>query len=739
MYRPLWLTTLIPTFFLVTATPASAQESDETPPPGEVLETIEVEANQQPVLGPASLRETRYRVRRTPGGAQAVPVNPGETAKGTLSDVFALEPGVVVQEFFGSNDQPRINIRGSGIQSNPQSRGINFLRDGLPVNLADGSFVAGIIDPEAADHIEVKRGANALADGAATLGGSVDLISPTGRRAPGVSASLGGGSFDTRRFDIRAGGSRGNIDGLVRVGYNESNGFRRRNNDNQRGVLNANAGWKHGSNAETRVYLDLTDLEFDIPGPLNEQQLEADPKQVNRGIQPPPPGPQTGTESVGPNVVRDEPWRNTEAYRAAIMHDRLLMDGVLRIGGFYQQIDDVFGAPSNVRDSQIEDVGLDIDWREDTLRLGMSIQAGRIDRAFKANEFGEAGRKFTDNRMEATNSVLFGEWRPTLSEKATLVVGGQALYSSRDIEEQFDTPGQRPRFNARTDSYTTFSSRRVTLDKEYSAFNPKLGILFRPTDQLTLFGNVSRSYEPPTFIELLASSGSTPDHSPNAVVAAPLDGQEAVTLEVGGRGSTGAADWSATAYYSRLENELLTSDALFGATGVTTNSDARTIHRGVELGGAGALATDLIASGDAVSLEVAYEWSDFFFSEGRFEDNQIAGVPEHRLQMQSRYEHPGGAYLQPSVTWLPEDTATDHANTTFQDAYGLLSLRAGWAADDWELFIEGRNLTDETYASSYLIRNRVPKPGPPNAGREDVTTFIPGSGRSVYVGLRASW
>ncbi len=41
------------------------------------------------------------------------------TANETVSRALSSVPGVVVQNFFGGNDQPRIQIRGSGLQQNP--------------------------------------------------------------------------------------------------------------------------------------------------------------------------------------------------------------------------------------------------------------------------------------------------------------------------------------------------------------------------------------------------------------------------------------------------------------------------------------------------------------------------------------------------------------------------------------------------------------------------------------------
>jgi len=38
-----------------------------------------------------------------------------------------------MQELFGGNDQPRLNIRGSGIQDNPVSRGVQLFMMAYPL------------------------------------------------------------------------------------------------------------------------------------------------------------------------------------------------------------------------------------------------------------------------------------------------------------------------------------------------------------------------------------------------------------------------------------------------------------------------------------------------------------------------------------------------------------------------------------------------------------------------------
>lgn len=98
----------------------------------------------------------------------------------TMARALSQTPGVVVQNFLGSNDQPRIQIRGSGLQQNPVKRGILIMQDGLPLNRADGSYITGLANPKNAELMEVYRGYMANRIGATVLGGAINSVSPTG-------------------------------------------------------------------------------------------------------------------------------------------------------------------------------------------------------------------------------------------------------------------------------------------------------------------------------------------------------------------------------------------------------------------------------------------------------------------------------------------------------------------------------------------------------------------------------
>ena len=146
------------------------------------------------VTAPRNVSEER--IEALPGGAAVVSTeDSARTGVPTVSRALATVPGVVIQDFFGGNDQPRIQIRGSGLQQNPVERGVLVLQDGLPINRADGSYVVGLVNPAQAEAIEIYRGYLANRLGATVLGGALNFISPTGRTAPGGKASTSAGSF----------------------------------------------------------------------------------------------------------------------------------------------------------------------------------------------------------------------------------------------------------------------------------------------------------------------------------------------------------------------------------------------------------------------------------------------------------------------------------------------------------------------------------------------------------------
>jgi len=92
--------------------------------------------------------DVKFELEEVAGGTNLIDLDKKEGNQFALNDALDFESGIIMQEFFGANDQPRLNIRGSGIQDNLVCRGVQLFYDGLPLNQTDGSFIIGLLDPE---------------------------------------------------------------------------------------------------------------------------------------------------------------------------------------------------------------------------------------------------------------------------------------------------------------------------------------------------------------------------------------------------------------------------------------------------------------------------------------------------------------------------------------------------------------------------------------------------------------
>jgi len=249
-----------------------------------------------------------------------------------------------------------------------------------------------------------------------------------------------------------------------------------------------------------------------------------------------------------------------------------------------------------------------------------------------------------------------------------------------------------------------------------------------------VFAAISRSFEPPTHDDLLATVNGTPNSSPGrpnppqpfapfAVFTTPnLKAQTATTVEGGWRGRTERFSWDAVVYYSWINNELLSLRDSTGASLGAINAD-KTTHFGVELG-VGAKLTDRL------STRVAYTYQDFRFDNDPLRgNNRLAGAPRHLINAILQFQATESWRLQGAVRWAPDRTPVDNMNTLFADPYVVVDLRTDYKIDKtFTVFAEITNLFNETYASSTLIVDQA---------RPDQAAFLPGDGRGFYAGMKA--
>ncbi len=669
-------------------------------------EHIEVSRNKVERAFP-TLDEARAELRKVAGGTNLVEISQLPARQATLQDALGFEPGVIMQSFFGGNDQPRLNIRGSGMQSNPVNRGVQLLQDGLAINQADGSFVIGFLEPKSADMVMVYRGANALRYGGTTLGGAVNMISKNGTSTePSVRVEYG----NDNRIGLsgQLGGHRQNLDYFASASKDSYDGYRH-HSASDRDNISANFGVNFSANIANRTFFQWVDNFFEIPFVVPKTRAIAEPKYILGDGN-------TPLDKLF-NVYNRNPFRDSQLLRVAnktrFSNDNLMQE----LGVFYQQVDDTFTDPLKHNVSKTDDYGIEYSLsltgeyftHYDEFFVSLSANQSDMTRSYFVNNPMNGSRleRFGQLDLDANNLVLALQWQAQLNQDIQLVAAIQWVESNRDIKG--------------------LPSQNLDQKSHYDSLNPKIGVNFQLNDEIRVFANMSSTSEAPTYWELISANVSPKNPAMAAVSLNELDAQESTTLELGTSGFVNKTQWNIALYRSKIKNELISIVSDFAVNGKTDNYREGTIHQGVELEIVQGLSQDLFAKGDSFDSKLVYNCSDFYFAAGEYKGNQIAGVPSHFAQFELRYQNASGLYIAPNVKWQLDDTPIDHANSQYQDDYMLVGLQIAYQVNEHlKVYFEGQNLTDEEYQTSYVIRgySNVKQP-----------SFLPGFGPSVTLGM----
>lgn len=660
----------------VLASLAHAQTGVELAP---VVVTGQKNPDQSTLTQP-DLPTARQRLATVPGGAEVVDAATYDSGRvSNLSDALGNATGVYVQPRFGA-EESRISIRGSGLQRTFHGRGLKLMQDGVPLNLADGSFDFQAIEPLSARYIEVWRGANALQYGAATLGGAVNFVSPNGYNADLVRVRGEAGSFGYGRVQVATGDVNDKLDHHVSASGFRQDGFRDHAQQST-GRLSANLGYQLADNLETRFYLGHVNSDSELPGSLTRAQLESDPRQAAVG-------------NITGDQHRDIRWTR-------LSNKTVWQDGPQRVEGFVFLSDKNLHHPIfQVIDQHNQDVGLEVRYVRDDgrnrLTAGIAPSRGVTDEDRYLNVGGRSGARTNASKQTASNVEVYVEDQYLVRPDVALIVGLQHVESTRRLEDRFVVGGVDEGF-----------------DQHYSGTNPKLGVRWDLSKAVQVYANVSRSMEPPTFSEL--AGGLTP--TLNAA-------QRADTFEVGTRGRWNGLVWDTSFYEARVKDELLQIAVNSAGASTTVNAD-RTLHRGIELGVSGEA---LRRPGGHVEWSANALWNHFRFRDDAvYGNNALPGIPKYFGRAQA-----GWRFAQGTLLALHAEGSSgypiDFTNSFGAKRYVIWGLRAsGDVVKGLSWFVDGRNLSDKHYASATgVVRN---------AGGADTAQFMPGDGRAVYAGL----
>jgi iron complex outermembrane receptor protein len=634
-----------------------------------------------------------------------------------ISEQLNTVPGTLVQNRDSYAQEQQIIIRGFGARSQFGTRGVKLLADGIPASTPDGQGGPGLFDLSSAERIEVLRGPFSALYGNHS-GGVVQVFTEDGPERPTVTATGLGGSWGTWKGGLKFGGSGESVNYIGSLSTFHTDGYRE-HSEARKDQFNAKLAWdlERGGNVSLVVnYLNQPDNQD--PLGLTKEQAEDDPRQAVGVAEQYDTG--RSLDNLQTGLVYELPLSDSDTLRLMAYAGDRDNNGFLGIplatqrqvtqSGGVTVLDRTYG-------------GLGARWthmgaiasRPFTVTTGADFEFAEEDRKGYLNEFGSKTllKRDEDNTVDSWGGYVQAEWQTT--ERLAFSGGLRYTKVSFESDDSFvctvgdalcpagvTTPGAGSSTNPD-------DSGRV----EYSAWTPVAGVVYKLTPTLNLYGNIGRSFETPTFIELAYRQGGSG-------LNFDLDASLSNHYEIGAK--------AFLTERTRLEVALFhidTSDEIV----VESNSGGRATFQNADTSRTGAeLALDTRFGRGFAGL-VSFTWLDAEF-DGDFatcpqpapvglppcgtrvtvpDGNKVPGVPEYALYGELSWAYaPWGFNTAVEVRWQDKVYVND-VNSEFADAFTVVNLRAGLEqrSGRWRFteFARVDNVLDEEYIGGVIVND----------------------------------
>jgi iron complex outermembrane receptor protein len=586
----------------------------------------------------------------------------------SIVNSFNTKPGIRIEERAPASY--RISIRGSSIRSPFGVRNVKVYWNEVPFTSPDGTTPLNLLDLSNIRTAEVIKGPSGSIYGAGN-GGAINLNSQVLAQENRISTEYSAGSFGLNRFrlglsqQIGKGGIEASFVTQKADGYREHSAMDRK-------VFQLGSFFPVSEKQEIRTQLLISDLNYQIPGGLNADQLAADPTQAR-------PGSVGQNSSIAQKSVfasfghlyrfSEKTSNNSTVYlNTNDFENPFILDYKRELGfGFG-------GRTKFTHDTRLAGKAL-------RLIAGGEYQSSLTDAQNFGNKKGVADTVRFADKLRATQGFLFQQAEWDFTEKFIFTLGLSENFSSFEIDRQIDASGGLTGLQTRT--FDPIVVPRVALNYGVNSFS-------------SIYASLSSGFSPPTIDEVRTNEGS---------LNLNLEAEKGINYELGYRLGTGKLNLDLVAYYFKLDQTINTFTNPQGV--VLVQNAGATDQKGIEAG----LDYSFVRNGQGfikdLSVGSAYTGQFFKFKDYKkrdndFSGNAITGVPETTLVSRLDLRTNIGIYLNLTHQYVSELPLND-SNTVYQDAYDLVNLRFGWArtfAGKWDVEAFGGvdNLLDESYS-----------------------------------------
>lgn len=625
-----------------------------------------------------------------------------------VEEALRAVPGLVVRDQLGGASRVTIAIRGAGSSNTFGVRSIRLMIDGVPKNNAGGSGQdLANLDMSSISSIEVLRGPASTLYGN-QAGGVIVMTSETGGETPRRQLSVLGGSFGFARVHAKATGQAfgGTVSYLTSAWRTQQDGYRDFSNFDQTGFT-SKVVYRPDHRSTITGVMSYDNLGQDVPGGLTAEEMRTRPTIAD------------STSFIRVNGVRLNNFGRFDEFRFGLNVQRSLTASEELETQLFYVPRTIHNAPSQAQFLQQAFLN-----RGATTRLLSTRSLGSLASRFTTGvDFHDTPIQTTTTGRPGTSSA--GTAFSAFDEQATAF----GVYALEELSLRDDlTVMAGVRYDEIRFRQQNKLRRDQTLPRTFTRVTPKFGVNYRAGASLSLYANVSESFEAPVIGQLRNSPRSDGEFVTNQVVE-PLTIR---TYEVGTRGAAGRATFELAVFRQKLSDQQVNVSfvrvpPLTGQFAALVNA-AEVRQSGVEFG-------STLALSNALTLAGTYTYSDFTYDRYvagtvNYAGNELPGIPKHNGFVELRYRDArgvtGGVELQSVGKFFLND-----ANTATNDAYKVVNLRFGWEQPTGRVrfapFVGINNVLSEKYSSQPQI----------NAGAGRFFNPLPGA--NVLAGLKVNW
>lgn len=588
--------------------------------------------------------------------------------KTSLVNSFNTIAGVRMEE--RSPGSYRINIRGSSLRSPFGVRNVKVYWNDIPVTDPGGNTYFNQFAWNNFSSVEIFKGPASSLYGAGT--GGLILINNLDRWQPGVSLDYVTGSYNLQ--NVFASGRFGSGDNKNQFTYahNQNDGYR-----DQSAMRRDNFSWlsqlKISEKQELSATVLFTDMKYQTPGALTLAEFNANPKAAR---------PAAGG------------FPSAAGAKATIYQKNILAGFTNRyeISSSLQNATTLYGAFSQIKNPTIRNYErrnepsyggrTTFTWKNKQWQLagGAEFQQGFFNTQVSKNRNGNPDTLQTNDDINYKNLSVFlqADWS---MEGKWFLQGGLSL-NKTNVEF------------SRLSSYPVVKQSRSYKNE----LAPRLSLMRKIGNDLSLFATVSRGFSPPTVAELLPSTG---------VISTDLEAEEGWNYEMTARYRLfhNKLLLEATGFYFRLDNALVQRRDAAGADFFVNAGNVK--QKGLEVYASYLAMAKPGAFIDHFTITGGYTYNHFrygSFIKGTddFSGKKVPSVPAGAFSLWADLQMKKGFYLNANYYTASKIFLND-ANTAAASAYHLLGCRIGWRKTGtqkirYSIYAGADNLLDEVYS-----------------------------------------